>query len=384
MASSMLAKMKRAMSSDTSTEDYLSSIYSSLKREINADAKVKDNTRALKLQAFLRQIKYMQQTDFNQDVGAFPFSTFWKKADQIALMNKLREIKPELFTDKSFLNAPKESYELGAQLEIGVARVVKSMEAVATGGSYSSSQKSIVGGAHTQIPDLVKIGDEEMKSIFSQYYNKIQEELKMYKNDTDPAGTASFVHSVQGKIDNIGLRADLTLTSGLSTMEKDIIDALTNATFTDKNYINTSELKFGQTNPFRVFMTVAPRGGGNAVGRFERMKSCFEEHSEGFHTKAPTYFYRIRAIYELTGARMQYTAKSADTLGNNIMKIIAGKPAKYLIWNNPFGDIYIIPTANIVNNVIDATNNALPSNWRDAMYGPIKLPQKDLSELSTG
>lgn len=381
MATSVLMKMKRAMKSSVSTEDYLHSIYNSLKREINNNAKKKDDIRALKLQAFLRQIKYMQYIEAGGENDNFPFAEFWKKSDQIALMNKLQEIKPEIFTSKNFLNISKESQQLGMELEIGVARVVKSMGAIATGQDYAQSSKSIVGGAHTQIPDLIGVIDQDMKNIFNQYYTEMQKELKKYQNNEN-MDVASYTHSVQGKIDNIGLSGNLVLSSNLTKMEKDIIDALTNATFTDKNYVSTTELKFGQTNPFRVFMTVAPRGGGNALGYFCRMLNCFENHSNNYHTEAPKYFYRIRAIYELTGARMQYTEKSQEKLGNNIMQIIAGQPAKYLIWNNPLGEIYVIPTSKIVNNIIDsAVDEVLPKNWRDALFGPIVLPQKDLSKL---
>jgi hypothetical protein len=37
----------------------------------------------------------------------------------------------------------------------------------------------------------------------------------------------------------MGLTANLEIKSNLSDMEKDIVDALTNATFTAKNYVNT-------------------------------------------------------------------------------------------------------------------------------------------------
>jgi hypothetical protein len=68
------------------------------------------------------------------------------------------------------------------------------------------------------------------------------------------------MRSVQGKIDNVGFTSEFALSVDVTGMDKDIVNALKDATFTDKNYLSTTELKFGQTNPFRVFATVAPEG----------------------------------------------------------------------------------------------------------------------------
>jgi hypothetical protein len=51
------------------------------------------------------------------------------------------------------------------------------------------------------------------------------------------------------------------------------------------------------------------------------------------------------------------------------------------VWNTPYAGIRVIPTKVIVQKVIDAGLYAMPENWQDALYGPIKLPQNILSDL---
>jgi hypothetical protein len=58
-----------------------------------------------------------------------------------------------------------------------------------------------------------------------------------------------------------------------------------------------------------VFATVSPDTGDELVGRFYRMLACFRNNH--YHVPdAPITFYRIRAIYEITGSRMQYVKDS--------------------------------------------------------------------------
>jgi hypothetical protein len=53
------------------------------------------------------------------------------------------------------------------------------------------------------------------------------------------------MHSVQGKIDNVGLTAEFVASVSVEGMDRDIVMALKDATFTAKNYLSTTELKFG-------------------------------------------------------------------------------------------------------------------------------------------
>lgn len=386
---STLSRMAKTLNkSDISTEEYLSQIHASLLNQIKKRKISTEDAQALKIQTFLRQIKYLQKygqfkdgsIDFSNS-GNFPFSTMWSKMEQQALMNALYQAHPQLFEYGLFYQKSDISYELGQYLESGLTQVLNTFESAVTQRSYQDVKKTEyskrkIGGQHVQIPDLIGVADSIMKEEFNSLYIQTQKELKKYRGDQ--SNVATFMPSVEGKIDISGYTATLTISNQaiLSPYTKSILNALKNATFTAKNYISTKELKFGQTNPFRVFMTVAP-GGSESIGRFQRMINCFEEHGNSIHPNGPQLFYRIRAIYELTGIGMQYT-------NNEFTNKIFGNGAKFLVWNNPIGDqIYVIPTQKIVDELIEnVVEDSLPKNWKDALFGVITLPQVDIAKLA--
>ena len=70
------------------------------------------------------------------------------------------------------------------------------------------------------------------------------------------------------------------------------------------------------------------------------MITCFENHQNRIpDNESPVLFYRIRAIYELTG----YGTRYVNTKLNDIFK---GRGADFLVWNNPINkdEIRVIPT----------------------------------------
>ena len=374
-----------------STETLLSSIYKDVKKEILTQTKLNiDSKHAVKLETFLKQIKYLQR-QFSEtgevSIGSdFPFARFWSKAEQIAMINYLYQIKPEIFTEgtfiQSFSGSDNQSHQLGEALEKGFARVVFGIAAKATNKNYTDIKTQVknkkVGNLQVQIPDLTEMGDAVMKEKYAECYNEASKNLRMYNNSNKELKRYfSVIPSVSGKIDNVGLSSEFIINLNVTGMDRDLVLALENATFTAKNYLSTKDLKFGQTNPFRVFATVAPDG-IDKVERYKRMVSCFERH-ENIHTTAPVNFYRLRAIYEITGSRMKYTDKIYES--NIIQNLLLGKAARYLIWNTPYGDIRVIPTKKIIKNIEEAALLAMPANWKDALYGQISLPQSALENL---
>lgn len=386
---SSLSKMAKTLNQkkDINTEQYLSQIYDSLIKEVHSRSLKNEDMNALRIQTFLRQIKYIQQNNLASNnslnlsnVSAdFPFASFWSKASQISLMQALYDSHKELFQYNLFNLTSNESHILGSYLESGMRQVLNTLESAVTNTDYyevkNKNSNIKVGGQHIQVPDLLNITDNIMKSEFNNVYVKTQEELKKYNKDNGQIAT--YMPSVQGKIDINGYEANLSIggVTNLSEYTKSILRALKGATFTAKNYISTSELKFGQTNPFRIFATVAP-GGHESVGRFYRMIGCFESH-DAYHSNAPVLFYRIKAIYELTGIGAKYV----DSAMSNIIK--GNGSAKYLVWNNPLGNIYVIPTQKIISELIEkAAEESLPKDWKDALYGKVVLPQINLAELA--
>ena len=361
------------MSNTLDSEQYLDNIYKNLKKEIiNNVSLTNEKRKAKKLEAFLNLIKSAEKDSSNLSI-----SKFWPKAEQIALINSLSEINPRIFKDGLMLKQNyNSSYQLGSFLEHDLARIFKSFEANVTGKKYQQTQKTYkVGGRRTQIPDLIQKTNEIMTDEYKEVYQQAARGLREYKDKhkTNVNNFVTIMNSVQGKTDIQGLNPEkIILSSNLSSIQMDIIDALSNASFSVKNYLSTNDIHLGQTNPFRVFSTAASAVGVNGgPERYYRAIECLQGHNS-YHSTTASSFYRIRAIYELTGAKMQYV--NQDALG----KIISGQYVKFLIINNPWGKIRVISTAEIVKKLIKNTFELTIKNWEDALYGPITLSQKTL------
>jgi hypothetical protein len=44
-------------------------------------------------------------------------------------------------------------------------------------------------------------------------------------------------------------------------------------------------------------------------------------------------------------------------LESAVIQMLNGKPAKFLLWNNPGGQIYVIPTGSIIQDIVDQIYN---------------------------
>lgn len=359
------------------TEQYTERLYATARKNImQSRTLTQDTQKAKKLERFLWLIKQVQKNPAQYLSGnsSLPFTKIWSIQEQQQLIQKLYMIKPELFTSLSNNFNAYENFtnqELGQSLEIGLARIVKSFQTISQGGinaqDYDRMTTSVkVGASQTQIPDLINMTDKVVESTFLEMYNYAAKEMKEsgYWSGSDWKQYGTFIPKVAGKIDVKGLNGQVSISTTCTAIERDIIDCLKDATFTAKNYVNTYNIKFGQTNPFRVYMTI-----GGDYTRFYRMLNCFESH-ETSHSNAPKYFYKLRALYEITGGNMKYVDAINEKLGF----------AKYLVWNTPQTDeIRVIPTARIVKNIIDNIED--PADWKKAVYGPIHLLQQDLKNL---
>ena len=264
------------------------------------------------------------------------------------------------------------SAKLGEYLEHGINRLVKTFQANITNKDYDTLDGLVVGPGKRQL-DLTHVIYEIGRETLADLYNTTSDAMHE-AGHKDTIGH-SFTPKVWGKIDNTGLRSEIKL-QGLSKIKQDIAECLRGATFTSKNYISSNDIKLGNTNPFRIFLTI-PAFEQN-LQRWHRMMNCFKSHTFE-HSEAPMWFYRIRLIYELTGFGGYYDVKTQEEFG----KILSGMTyAKYLIINKPgTSDLRVIPTAAIINakSILEKEENKIRSNtWQDAVYGPVVINQNDL------
>ena len=386
---------------EINTADNLNNIYTNLINQIKDKQRQHYqnnslNDKAKTIENFLKAIKQYQQL-FQQQLQENPkknpkdiMKKFWAEDEYAALIQALYEANPHIL-EFNLLNKIKEStdqevlsYKLGSYLEQGLTEILNTYEAAMSGRKYSEVKKSNkgiinVGGSHIAgTKQLVDETNKIMQNEYNQMYQIMQKSLKEY-NQQNIDKIAEYMPSVQGKIDINSFQSIIEIRSDLKLkpQAEEILKALSGATFTAKNYISTSQLHFGQTNPFRVYTIVAAQQ-EDIIGHFCRMITCFENHQNRIpDNESPVLFYRIRAIYELTG----YGTRYVNAKLNDIFK---GRGADFLVWNNPINkdEIRVIPTQAIIQDLIaNAANEALPKNYKDALFGPINLSQTDLKNI---
>lgn len=398
MRGSILDQMKDAYENrkkdEINTKDNLTNIYVNLTDQIKKRHQESSlNNKAKKIEEFLKELKkyqqYYQQLELNSEESPKKaIKNFFDQSEYRLLFLLLYHTNPHIF-EYNLLNKIKENTDqsvipqkLGSYLEWGLTEILNTYQAAISGKEYSEVKNSNkgtinIGGAHILgTKQLVDEANEIMKKEYNGMYQIMQENLKEYnRENTDKV--AKYMSSIQGKIDVNSFKSitEITVKLNLIPHAQEILEALSGATFTAKNYISTSQLHFGQTNPFRVYTIVAAQQ-EDIVGHFCRMVTCFEHHPKK-DKENPVLFYRIRAIYELTGYGARYT-------NIELNKIFQGRGADFLIWNNPTDveEIRVIPTQAIIQDLIEnAANEALPKNYKDALFGPISLSQTDLKNI---
>lgn len=372
-----IAKIMRANA--INSEDFTKEIYKDLKTSIKREIVIKDeNNKAKVLQQFLRDIKNVQKSLKGKSPSAqYPFQGFWDQFNNGAMMQELYEVHPQLFTDGLFLDIPSSNsqnfnQELGLLLERGIAQVVKTAETKMKGtGTYTETTSKMVGTTRASVPDVQSIKKSIQKQVSNTIYKEAQKALYEYRKE-EKTPNYNITTGVSGKVDVKGINSTIQCRTNIN-LSPNIQKALINSTFTLKNYLSSGKISLGGTNPYRVFLSITSGSIENKNARYLRMLNCFKYHSTTQHTQTWQYFYRSKAIYELTGIGQHY-------VDNNFLNDIG--LAKFLIYNNPKGDIYVISTANIVNKIIDKEQLEMPVNWEQALYGPVKVKKTDLIELA--
>ena len=291
------------------------------------------------------------------------------------LLLNLKEINPHLFEGAGLITSDTNKAVQGAMLEDFMNEFITTVNAAFQGIDFNSGNMIYrTGGMLDAINNknlIQDIGNDVMQQTVDKF-NKVMNIAAFKSGKIIKEGgsttrskqkytregsfakvdvTSNQIDSKAIKVDNAGLNYEINITAQATMLEK-VVSALSQATFTDKNYLSTKELHLGHTNPLRVFMTVADGDSSYKLYRYARMLNCMANH-HGWHN-SPELFYRIRAIYELTGGKQRveqsYLNSSQSALGDLITG--AGR-AKYLVVNNPQagGFLKVIPTAELVKDI---------------------------------
>ena len=304
-------------------------------------AQVSDDTiKAQKLQAFFQRLKFGAQ---QRKVGA-PI----EDAIIETILDNVQLLGQSQFSHFNVGNLF--GKRGGARFEHELTRVI---EAVFQEVSDSELDKALVniGAQRGNIGANIDMTQPIAQSILEMVGTKTYHTLK---KDTGGAFQEYYLPDVDGKIDvrgyNINIRADA------STEMLEIYNLLSDATFSAKNYDSMtwdektetfieqtghSSIKLGSSNAYRALASVLADMGYEESTINSAIYSGLTKIQRENDDYVATHFYHLRFIYELIGAGFQY--------GN-----VNYGGAKYLIYNDPHGNIYVKSTAEIVSDILNS------------------------------
>lgn len=224
-----------------------------------------------------------------------------------------------------------------------------------------------VGEEGIEVPNLI-LGATKGNVMDMTFNNYIDEEVqkilksigtKTQKKFVDESGKASkalyYLADVDGKIDVTGY--NIKVKAGADPYLKKIYNILKDATFSAKNYdsmswdnklqvlkeVSGKSLHLGNSNLFRAVYGVL-----SSMGLWDN-KTIQSAFFAGRNTVAKgdavtgAHFYHLRYIYELAGTGITYE-------GTDFGEV------KYLIYNDPNGNIYVKSVAEILLDVLEQSS----------------------------
>lgn len=246
------------------------------------------------------------------------------------------------------------SQQQGSLFEEDFAAVIQSVMRVANPDDKRRSSikniniGSIVGTTEASL--LSEVIEEEAKYYTEDLAEEVKKEI-----DTKRVG---FVF---GKIDTL-VSGVIVNVNGSVDFPSGLLEALSNASFTDKSYRSISykdgqqislgdrQITLGNSDPYRAVMGTMRSLGFNKLAT-QQVFYGGRNIVNGLDNKTPKessayvsqHIYHLRYVYELTGAGILYQNYGSE--------LSAG--AKFMVYNDPMTlDIVVVPTSKIIQDLL--------------------------------
>ena len=326
-------------------ETFLNEVHAAINAKYNS-ARNNDAINAMKLQKFFQELKTAaaaKRKDSEVIYNMF-LDDLLNDIDAIAKTRNKNYKITNLFKRRG-----KNSQEQGMALEQELTDVIEAVLEEISGEKVLREDINI--GAKTgnvkftAIDDMIQNVNGNVKDEVITKLNKEKQPLYYLKN-------------VAGKIDVKGFEVSIT---GQPKKELlDIYNLLKDATFSAKNYDSMSKedkiqsavegsrrgglIHLGSSNPYRaIYGSLSSLGYENRTidSAYYAGKNRIELYNSD---NASQHFFHLRYIYELTGAGILYSG------GVNFGE------ARYLIYNDPSGNIYVKSTSEIIADLLNDNN----------------------------
>lgn len=192
------------------------------------------------------------------------------------------------------------------------------------------------------------LADKDIQKMLQAIGTKTQ---KYIENSKGEKILIYYLPEVDGKIDVKGYKIKIKANPNPEILK--IYNLLKDATFTAKNYDSMTwdkkmeqfiqqtghtTLSLGKSNVYRAIVGALEGVGYEHRTSVSAFWAGYNRINQG-DTNVATHFYHLRYLYELTGIGIKYNGQSFGE-------------AKYLIYNDPHGNIYVKSTAVIFSDVL--------------------------------
>ncbi len=352
------------------TSPILQQAHDRMKRQFLDNSAQQDIQQAKTLESFLRELK-IRAADRNRDTSD-PARSIQEKAIDAILDNV--KLPNGRTLHNLFRRTGKSSYAQGMYFEQDFAAIILGI--LRTTGDTKTKLQDINIGADVGVTgyELDKMLESITEDLQEELLEKTEEEIK---NKKLPYVFGKIDTVVSGNIINMNASVDIP---------QNILDALSNATFTDKSYrsetwregkkveVGNKTITLGNSDIYRALMgSMSYLGfskqeahaiyyGGRAI------MSGSEAHDGTDPEIIKKHIYHLRYLYELTGVGIYY-----KTLGDSL-----SGGAKFMVYNDPSSDdITVVSTKQIIQDLLSDKVDT-PSN----PFGKIGIEKMKLTQLS--
>lgn len=308
--------------------------------------------------------KYYKVTDFLNIVHDIMYNQYGQinqeeKINAQELQNFFQEFKKNLLSDNPIDNKVNQiildtmisQYSLtelrsmfttkgskgGFLFEQGLALIISSVLQNVSNDDIQMSK--IIIGQTTAGIDIFNWSDKLTQKILKSLGTKT--EKYFIKEDKKNKKKLRYLQDVDGKVDVQGYTVNVNYGVNIDLLK--IYNLLKDATFTAKNYTQ-DYLEIGNTNLYRSIVGVLQQLGYNQKVSESALYAGLNLIKKK-NVNVSSHFYHLRFLYELTGFGLKYDGQKIGT-------------AKYLIFNQPDGNIYVKSTSELIAEVIQKEYNA--------------------------
>ena len=347
---------------------FLGQVHTAMKSKYIASSSI-DSQNALELQKFFQELKKASLTyDPNNPIG----NEVIRAVLDGVIKNSPANFKIENLFGQVGHSYASNAYESGARFERELTRVIQAVYEGVSDRDFEFDEKQVNIGSQTassiNLSDEL-LGDKQIQAMLKAVGTKTQKYITMSDGSKK---LAYYLRDVDGKIDVKGY--EIAITGNPSPELLKIYELLKDATFTAKNYNSMTwdqkaetyvestgtTLSLGKTNIYRAIVgTLEDLGYDERTSR-SAFWAGFNKVNQGDQNTI-NHFYHLRYIYELIGSGIKYDGKSFGT-------------AKYLIYNDPSGGIWVKSTAEILADLLNSSENI-----SSGIYSHIAINKKVIS-----